>query len=146
MKFKFLKVTITTVILAVSSIFNLANAGLISYDSLDSLSEAVPSLVVEDWRSYEQYTVLSNTTLNGITYPDENSFQEPLVTLGPICRLGEFWRIGYLTDDGSTRNFGRSAITFKFTNPITAFSLSLIQGINDPIDGESIWNVTFDNE
>ncbi|GAA6183791.1 hypothetical protein NBRC116595_10390 [Aliiglaciecola sp. NS0011-25] len=35
-------------------------------------------------------------------------------------------------------------MTFKFENPINAFSISLIQGINDRIDGTSIWDISFD--
>jgi hypothetical protein len=123
---------------------NSSFASLVTYDNLTDLENASSNLIVEDWRSYDLHTVLSNTSRNGIIYPTQPSDSEPLVTLGPNCRKNEFWCISYLTDEGRTRSFGRAPITFGFEQDIDSFSLSLIQGINEKLDGISSWDVTFD--
>jgi hypothetical protein len=119
------------------------HASLITYSALSELKNNTANLVIEDWRSYPTHTILSNQTINGIAYQSENSLGEPIVTLGSNCRYGEYWCIDHLTESGQTRSFGGGAVTFKFENPINAFSISLIQGINDRIDGASIWDISF---
>ena len=123
---------------------NQAFASLITYSSFSELQESTSALIIEDWRGYERNTVLSNQTINGITYQPENSLGEPIVTLGNYCRYGEYWCISHLTESGGTRSFGWAAVRFQFQDPIDAFSISLVQGINDRIDGTSIWDVSFD--
>jgi hypothetical protein len=120
-----------------------SHASPITYSTLSELQDNTVKLVIEDWRSYPTHTILSNQTTNGIAYQPENSLGEPIVTLGNNCRYGEYWCISHLTESGLTRSFGRGAMTFKFENPINAFSISLIQGINDQINGISLWDIAF---
>jgi hypothetical protein len=118
----------------------IALSSLVTYDSLASLESITGPVVIEDWKSYEQYTVLSNQTLNGIEYPGDNTLNESLVTLGEFCTFG---CMSYLTPGGSTRSFGSRPLTFGFTSQISVFSLSITQGINASLDGTSIWNISF---
>lgn len=130
------------IILALTQFFvHEAKASVITHQSILSLKNEAASLIVEDWRAYDLFTVLSNQTVNGIIYPGDNSLGEPLVTLGEFCSLR---CISYLTDEGRTRSFGRRSVSFGFTSKINAFSLSLTQFINDQLDGSSIWQIEFD--
>ncbi|WP_284217982.1 hypothetical protein [Agaribacter marinus] len=121
-----------------------SHASLVTYESLEELDQATQTLIVEDWKSYTLHTVLSNNTINGIGYQGENSLGEPIVTLGSNCRISGLWCISHLTDNGRTRSFGSRSVTFSFNDPIQSFSLFLIQGINEPVAGQSSWSIDFD--
>jgi len=116
-------------------------ASIITYDSLSTLSNNTSNLVIEDWQQYPTNTILSNTSLNGIIYPNENASGEPLTT---GCRYGNLWCISYQTQSGKTRDFGPSAVKFSFEHSIDSFSLSLVQGTNNTGAGESEWDIEFD--
>ena len=118
-----------------------STATIITYESLDSLSVSTPNLVVEDWQKYPIETVLSNTSLNGITYPEENHLGEELIS---GCRYVGLWCINYLTESGRTRSFGSSPLKFGFEQSIDSLSLYLVQGTNGRGPGLSEWDIELD--
>lgn len=122
---------------------NQAFPSIIIYDSLSELKSVTSNLIVEDWSDYPRHTLLSDQTINGITYQSANSLGEPIVTRG--CQSGGIWCIDHLTDSGGSRSFGSRPVTFWFEDPIDAFSLYLVQGINQRLDGSSIWEISFDS-
>ncbi|MFT5296006.1 MAG: hypothetical protein ACI9YH_002023 [Colwellia sp.] len=139
MSYKKIKAALTSLLLLAATS---ANAGLITYDSLSTLTNNTNNLVIEDWQQYSSNTILSNTSLNGIIYPGENSSGEPLVT---GCRYADLWCINYHTESGGSRSFGRSPVTFGFTQAINSFSLYLVQGTNGRGPGVSEWDIEFDS-
>jgi hypothetical protein len=139
MSYKKINAALTCLLLLIATS---ANAGVITYDSLSILNNNTSNLVVEDWQSYSNNTILSNNSINGIAYPDDNTLGEPLVT---GCQYLDLWCINYHTESEDSRSFGSSAVTFGFTQAINAFSLYLVQGTNGRGPGVSEWDIEFDS-
>lgn len=100
-------------------------------------------LQIEDWTIYQPNTVLDRRTIRGVTY--DSSSSEELVVGSPH---GPGWLIGYARSDGRYASFSSETITFVFSEPVSAFGISLSQGnssASNSYNGSSEWQISINS-
>ncbi|MDM7861631.1 hypothetical protein QTP81_13605 [Alteromonas sp. ASW11-36] len=106
-----------------------SHASFITFNDKDAfLAFLGANAVVEDWTGYSEGTVLSGTTVNGISYPGRSL--EPL-SVGNL--RDDDWILGEPAGKpGTYQGFSNDALMFNFANGITALGITISEDTGNP--------------